>query len=58
MKLIKVIECGREEMLGRNSYMWDLKVVNNLEKDINVFVVGDYFIFCVVVKYSSSLFLC
>jgi hypothetical protein len=58
MKLTKAIECGREEMSGRNPHMWDLKAVNNLEKDINASVAGDYLTLRVAVKHSSSLSLC
>ena len=35
--------------------MWDLKAVNNLEKDINASVAGDYLTLRVAVKHSSSL---
>lgn len=38
--------------------MWDLKAVNNLEKDINASVAGDYLTLRVAVKHSSSLSLC
>lgn len=29
MKLAKAIECGGEEMSGRNQYVWEPKAVNN-----------------------------
>lgn len=53
MKLTKAIECGREEMSGRNQHMWDLKVVNNLEKIINVCAASDYLTHCVAVKHGA-----
>lgn len=58
MKLTKAIECGREEMSGRNQHMWDLKAVNNLEKDINASAVSDYLTLRVAVKHGSRLSPC
>lgn len=53
MKLTKAIEYGREEMSGRNQHMWDLKTVNNLEKDINASAARDYLTLHVAVKHGS-----
>lgn len=33
--------------------MWDLKIVNNLEEDINASAVSDYLTLCVAVKHGS-----
>lgn len=54
MKLTKAVECGREEMSGRNEHMWDLKTVNNLEKDINASAASDYLTLRVAVKHGST----
>lgn len=53
MKLTKAIECGREEISGRNQHMWDLKTVNNLEKDINASAASNYLTLRVTVKHGS-----
>lgn len=52
MKLTKAITCGRE-MSGRNQHMWDLKTVNNLEKDTKASAATDYLTLCVAVKHGS-----
>lgn len=51
MKLTQEIECGREKMSGRNQHMWDLKSVNNLEKDISAPAASE-------VKSSSACCIC
>lgn len=43
------MECGKEEMSGRNQHMWDLEVGNNLEKDIHACAARDYLPLCVAV---------
>lgn len=57
MKLTKAIEYGKEEMSGRNQHMWDPKIVNNLEKDINASAASDYLILCVAIK-QGGICLC
>lgn len=58
MKLTKAIECGGEEMSGRNAHVWDLKAVNNLERDINSSAASDYLTLWEAVKHGSGLSLC
>lgn len=39
-------------MSGRNQYMWNPKIVNNLEKDINASAASDYLSLRVAVKHG------
>lgn len=58
MKLAKAIECGGEEMPGRNRHVWNPKAVNNEERDINASATSDYLTLRVAVKHGSTWSLC